>query len=109
MTGKAIGNQQKGEAKFWRHCDEASTTMQRYESHKQEVELSNNQPDPFDEESVFQTSMNRVSIPRSMVLEDSRDVNSGIAVDTLQKTIIISCLHVAHPTPFQFRQSIFLK
>ena len=24
LTGKAIGNQQKEEPKFWRHCDEAS-------------------------------------------------------------------------------------
>ena len=36
-----------------------------------EVESCNNQPDSFDEESVFETSMNRVVIPRSM-LEDSR-------------------------------------
>ena len=72
-----------------------------------EVEKCNNHPDSFDEDSVFETSMNRLCINRS-ILEDSRDVNSGIAINTLQKTIIL-CLHVAHPTPFQFRQSIFLK
>ena len=72
-----------------------------------EVESCNNQPDSFDDNSVFETSMNRVCIHRS-ILEDSRDVNSGIAIDTLQKTIIL-CLLIAHPTPFQFRQSIFLK
>ena len=42
------------------------------------------------------------------MLEDSRDENSGIAIDTLQKTIIL-CLHVAPPTLVQFWQSIFLK
>ena len=72
-----------------------------------EVESCNNQPDSFDEESVFETSMNRVCIHRIM-LEDSMDVNSGIVINTLQKTIIF-CLHVVHPTPFQFWQSIFLK
>ena len=72
-----------------------------------EVESCNNQPDSFDEDSVYETSMNRFCIHRS-ILEDSRDVNSGIAIDTLQK-IIISCLHVTYPPPFQFRQSIFLK
>ena len=38
-----------------------------------EVQPCNNQPDSFDEESFFETSMNRVFIPWSM-LEDSRDV-----------------------------------
>ena len=33
FTGKAIGNQQKGEPKFWRRCDEART-MRRYESYE---------------------------------------------------------------------------
>ena len=44
--------------------------------------------------------MNRVSIPWSM-LEDSRDVNSGIAVDTLQKSSFCA-LHIAHPNTFKF-------
>ena len=71
------------------------------------VESSNNQPHPFDEESLLETSMIRVCIHRSP-LEDSRDVNNGIALNTIQKAIIL-CLHIAHPTPLQFWQSIFLK
>ena len=40
-----------------------------------EVESCNNQPDSFDEDSVFETLMNRVCIHWS-ILEDSRGVNS---------------------------------
>ena len=52
-----------------------------------EVESYNNQPDSFDEYTVFETSMNRVCIHWSM-LEDSWDVYRGIAINTLQKIII---------------------
>jgi hypothetical protein len=55
-----------------------ATVMKQVSS---EVESCNNRPDSFDEESMFETSMNRVVIPRSM-LEDSRDVNSEIVVNT---------------------------
>ena len=86
---------------------EFGTTMMKQMS--PEVESCNNHPDTFDKQgSVFETSMNRVCIHQS-IMEDSRNVNSGIAVNTLQKNIIL-CLHIAHLTALlQFRQSIFLK